>query len=77
MDGNASHDYLRMDNMAKMIGAVYLAEALKDYEVSHVFFAPAILRRVLAEMETRTRINRVRTNDEKAAAYMADGYARA
>lgn len=63
--------------MAKISGAVYLAEALRDYEVSHVFFVPAILRRMLAEMETRTQINRIRTNGEKAAAYMADGYARA
>ncbi len=63
--------------MAKISGAVYLAEALKAYEVSHVFFVPAILRRTLAEMETRTQISRIRTNGEKAAAYMADGYARA
>jgi acetolactate synthase-1/2/3 large subunit len=60
-----------------MTGAQYLAEALKGYEVTHVFFVPAILRRTLFEMERRTEIHRVRTNGEKAAVYMADGYARA
>jgi acetolactate synthase-1/2/3 large subunit len=38
---------------------------------------PAVLRRTFAEMERRTSIRRVRTHGEKAAAYMADGYARA
>jgi acetolactate synthase I/II/III large subunit len=63
--------------MQKMTGARYIAEALKGYEITHVFFVPAILRRTLAEMEERTQIQRIRTNGEKAAAYMADGYARA
>lgn len=63
--------------MPKMTGAEYLAEALKGYEVTHVFFVPAVLRRTFVEMEKRTRIQRIRTNGEKAAAYMADGYARA
>ena len=36
--------------MAKMTGARYLAEALKAYGVTHVFFMDAILRRALAEM---------------------------
>ena len=63
--------------MQKMTGARYIAEALQGYGVTHVFFVPAILRRTLAEMEERTQIKRIRTNGEKAAAYMADGYARA
>ncbi len=63
--------------MQKMTGARYIAEALKGYEVTHVFFVPAILRRTMAEMEAWTQIKRIRTNGEKAAAYMADGYARA
>ena len=41
------------------------------------FVVPAVLRRTLAEMERRTNIVPVRTHGEKAAAYMADGYARA
>jgi acetolactate synthase-1/2/3 large subunit len=63
--------------MQKMTGARYIAEALKGYGVTHVFFVPAILRRTMAEIEQHTRIQRIRTNGEKAAAYMADGYARA
>ena len=63
--------------MQKMTGARYIAEALKGYGVTHVFFVPAILRRTMAEMEVHTQIQRIRTNGEKAAAYMADGYARA
>jgi thiamine pyrophosphate-dependent acetolactate synthase large subunit-like protein len=63
--------------MTRMTGARYLAEALNGYEVTHVFFVPAILRRMLVEMEERTQIQRIRTNGEKAAVYMADGYARA
>jgi acetolactate synthase-1/2/3 large subunit len=50
---------------------------LQGYGVSHVFMVPAVLRRTFAEMERRTAIKRIHTHGEKAAAYMADGYARA
>jgi len=63
--------------MPKMTGAQYLAEALKGYGVTHLFHVPAILRRTMVELEERTRIDRIVTHGEKAAAYMADGYARA
>jgi len=63
--------------MPKLTGAQVLAEMLAGYGVSHVFMVPAVLRRSFAEMERRTRIKRVHTHGEKAAAYMADGYARA
>jgi len=63
--------------MAKTTGAQVLAEMLHGYDVSHVFMVPAVLRRTLAEMERRTKIARIQTHGEKAAAYMADGYARA
>ena len=62
--------------MPKMTGAKYLAETLKAYGVTHVFFVPAVLRKSLAEMDM-VGIKRVVTHGEKAAAYMADGYARA
>ena len=62
--------------MATKTGARYLAETLKDAGVSHVFFVPAILLKTLAEMET-LGIRRIMVHGEKAAAYMADGYARA
>ena len=62
--------------MPKMTGAKYLADSLKAYGVTHVFFVPAVLRKSLAEMDM-VGIKRVVTHGEKAAAYMADGYARA
>jgi acetolactate synthase-1/2/3 large subunit len=58
-----------------MTGARFIAESLSGYGVTHVFFVEAILRRSLMEME-RLGIRRVLTHSEKAAAYMADGYAR-
>src|SRR4051812_24783270 len=58
-------------------GAQCLADMLAGYGVSHVFMVPAVLRRSFAEMERRTSINRIHCHGEKAAAYMADGYARA
>ncbi|MGB5079699.1 MAG: thiamine pyrophosphate-binding protein [Burkholderiales bacterium] len=63
--------------MPKMTGAQCLAEMLQGYGVSHVFMVPAVLRRTFAEMELRTQIKRIHAHGEKAAAYMADGYARA
>jgi acetolactate synthase-1/2/3 large subunit len=61
----------------KMTGAQVLADMLAGYAVSHVFMVPAVLRRTFAEMERRTSIARIHCHGEKAAAYMADGYARA
>ena len=56
-------------------GARFLAETLKAYEVTHVFLIMAILRRTLVELE-HSGIKRIVAHSEKAAAYMADGYAR-
>jgi acetolactate synthase-1/2/3 large subunit len=61
----------------KMTGAQCLADMLKGYGVGHVFHVPAVLRTTFAEMERRTEIKRLHVHGEKAAAYMADGYARA
>ncbi len=62
--------------MPRMTGYRFLAESMRGYGVSHIFFVPAILKPALAEMEDMgTR--RVMAHGEKAAAYMADGYARA
>jgi len=61
----------------KRVAAEVLAEMLAGYGVTHVFMVPAVLRRTFAEMERRTSIARVHCHGEKAAAYMADGYARA
>jgi acetolactate synthase-1/2/3 large subunit len=57
-------------------GGKFIAHTLKAYGVDHVFFVDAILRRALIEME-EIGIRRILTHSEKAAAYMADGYARA
>ncbi|MGB6453060.1 MAG: thiamine pyrophosphate-binding protein [Streptosporangiaceae bacterium] len=61
----------------KLSGAEYLARTLQAYGVSAVFFVPTILSKALYEMEAHTGISRVLTHGEKAAVYMADGYARA
>ncbi|MFZ0215969.1 MAG: thiamine pyrophosphate-binding protein [Candidatus Dormiibacterota bacterium] len=58
-------------------GAEILAEMLDAYGVTHLFMVPAILRRTMVELEKRTAIARIHAHGEKAAAYMADGYARA
>ncbi|MDR0344632.1 MAG: thiamine pyrophosphate-binding protein [Nocardiopsaceae bacterium] len=58
-------------------GAEVLADMLASYGVTHLFMVPAILRRTMMELERRTPIARLHVHGEKAAAYMADGYARA
>ena len=58
-----------------MTGSRFVAETLKGYGVTHVFFMPFITPRALMEMEG-LGIKRVMTHGEKAAAYMADAYAR-
>ena len=60
-----------------MTGAQVLAEMLAGYGVTHVFMVPAVLRTTFKEIEQRTNIKRLHVHGEKAAAYMADGYARA
>ena len=62
--------------MATTTGMRYVAEALRAYGVTHVFFVPQQLLPMLTTMEGMG-IRRVMTHGEKAAAYMADGYARA
>ncbi len=61
--------------MPRMTGAKLLAETVYGYGISHVFFMPYIAPRALMEME-KLGIKRVQTHGEKAAAYMADAYAR-
>ncbi|MEN9418056.1 MAG: hypothetical protein RI988_1676 [Pseudomonadota bacterium] len=62
--------------MSPRTGGDFIAQTLHAYGVDHVFFVDAILRRALIEMEG-LGIRRILTHSEKAAAYMADGYARA
>src|SRR2546428_345895 len=62
--------------MPRMTGNRYFAEAVHAYGTTHVFFVRTIMLPAMAEMEAMG-IRRVVTHGEKAAAYMADGYARA
>lgn len=62
--------------MTRMTGARALAEMLSAYGVTDIFMVPAVLRRTMAELELHTSIRRIHAHGEKAAAYMADGYAR-
>src|SRR6266404_242011 len=62
--------------MPKMTGARLFAEMMQGYGVTHIFFVPAFMLKAFAEMEDMP-IHRVMVHGEKAAAYMADGYARA
>jgi acetolactate synthase-1/2/3 large subunit len=59
-----------------MTGNRYFAEAVRAHGATHVFFVPTIMIPAMAEMEDMD-IRRVVAHGEKAAAYMADGYARA
>src|ERR1700690_1677330 len=68
---------MQIGHNRKMSGAQCLADMLKGYGVTHVFHVPAVLRTTYVEMERRTDIKRLHVHGEKAAAYMADGYARA
>ncbi len=56
-------------------GSTFIAQTFQSYGVTHVFFVEAILRHALVEME-KLGIRRILAHSEKAAAYMADGYAR-
>ena len=59
----------------RMSGGRFIAEMFHGYGVTHIFYVEAILRRALVEMES-LGIQRILAHSEKAAAYMADGYAR-
>ena len=61
--------------MSIMSGGRFLAETVYGHGIDHVFFVPYIAPRALMEME-KLGIKRVQAHGEKAAAYMADGYAR-
>jgi acetolactate synthase I/II/III large subunit len=56
-------------------GARIIAELIHAHGVSHVFFVPAIIGNGLAEL-AGLGVRSVSAHGEKAAAYMADGYAR-
>lgn len=61
--------------MSEITGHQYLARALADAGVTHVFMVPTIVVPALAEMDALGIVG-IMAHGEKAAAYMADGYAR-
>jgi acetolactate synthase-1/2/3 large subunit len=62
--------------MPKMTGNRYFAEAMRGYGVTHLFYVNSVVGNAMIEMD-KIGVKRVVTHGEKAAAYMADGYARA
>src|SRR5919112_2771098 len=62
--------------MAKTNGAKLFAQMMQGYGITHIFYVPNVLSKALVAMEGMD-IRRVVAHSEKAAAYMADGYARA
>src|SRR5215831_10967298 len=58
-----------------MNGAEWLAQALAGAGTTHVFFVESVLRRTLLQLAD-LGVSPVLAHSEKAAAYMADGYAR-
>src|SRR5437016_8937939 len=64
-----------MSETAAMSGAEWLARALAGTGMSPVFFVDSTLRRTLLHLRD-LGVKPVLAHSEKAAAYMADGYAR-
>jgi acetolactate synthase I/II/III large subunit len=64
-----------MAETAAMNGAEWLARALAGTGMSHVFFVESVMRRTLLRLSDHG-VKPVLAHSEKAAAYMADGYAR-
>jgi acetolactate synthase-1/2/3 large subunit len=62
--------------MAKTTGAKLFAEIIQGYGLTHVFYVPQVVSKGLVAMEGMG-VQRVVAHSEKAAGYMADGYARA
>src|SRR5437763_8095312 len=63
-----------MAETAAMNGAEGLARALAQTGMSHVFFVESVMRRTLLQLSD-LGVKPVLAHSEKAAAYMADGYA--
>jgi acetolactate synthase-1/2/3 large subunit len=64
-----------LSETATINGAQWLARALAGTGMTHVFFVESVLRRTLLEFDG-LGVTRILAHSEKAAAYMADGYAR-
>src|SRR4051812_38482764 len=64
-----------MAEAGQMNGAEWLARALAGTGMSHVFFVESVMRRTLLALSD-LGVKPILSHSEKAAAYMADGYAR-
>src|SRR5438270_9303372 len=64
-----------MAEAGQMNGAEWLARALAGTGMSHVFFVESVMRRTLLHLGD-LGVKHILAHSEKAAAYMADGYAR-
>ena len=64
-----------MSDRGTMNGAEWLAKALAGTGMSHVFFVESVMRRTLLQLSD-LGVKPILAHSEKAAAYMADGYAR-
>jgi acetolactate synthase I/II/III large subunit len=65
-----------MAETGQMNGAEWLARALAGTGMTHVFFVESVMRRTLLHLGD-LGVKHILAHSEKAAAYMADGYARA
>ncbi|MGC2412168.1 MAG: thiamine pyrophosphate-binding protein, partial [Stellaceae bacterium] len=64
-----------MSDQGTMSGAEWLARALAGTGMSHVFFVESVMRRTLLHLGD-LGVKPILAHSEKAAAYMADAYAR-
>jgi thiamine pyrophosphate-dependent acetolactate synthase large subunit-like protein len=64
-----------MSDEPAMAGYEWLARAIAGSGLGHVFFIESVMRRTLIELK-ELGVTPVLTHSEKAAAYLADGYAR-
>ncbi|MFP6777500.1 MAG: thiamine pyrophosphate-binding protein [Alphaproteobacteria bacterium] len=61
--------------MPKFTGARFIAETVHGYGLTHVFYMPYIMPEAILEMD-KLGVTAIQSHGEKAAAYMADAYAR-
>ena len=61
--------------MPKLTGARFIAETVHEYGLTHVFYMPYIMPPAILEMG-KLGVTAIQSHGEKAAAYMADAYAR-
>ena len=61
--------------MPRLTGARFIAETVHGYGLTHVFYMPYIMPPAILEMG-KLGVTAIQSHGEKAAAYMADAYAR-